>query len=179
MLFFTDPVRTPYPERAVSKLPRGAAIVYRAFGAATALSVGQRLSVLSRRRGVLFFVGASPALAVALRADGLHLPERHSGRAGDIRRLARRFIVTAAAHDFPSALRAQRSGAQAVVISPVFPSASPSAGAPLGPRRISRMARALDTPVIALGGVDANTIKTLARTGVVGIAAIAGIIAKT
>jgi thiamine-phosphate pyrophosphorylase len=179
LLFFTDPIRTPHPEQALSQLPRGSAIVYRAFNAADALPVGRRLAVLSRQRGVLFFVGASAPLAIALRADGLHLPQRLSTRAGDIRRLGRRFIVTAAAHDIPSALRAQRSGVQAVVISPVFSSASPSAGKPLGPRRISRMVRALNAPVIGLGGIDMNTVKALQHTGVLGIAAIGGVASKT
>ena len=124
----------------------------------------------------MFFVGASARLAVALRADGLHLPQRMVGRAGDIRRLARRFIITAAAHDRPAALRAHRSGIRAVVVSPIFPSSSPSAGRPLGPRRFARLARGLDIPAYALGGVDASSGRTLSQTGAVGVAAIGGVI---
>ncbi|HET9185321.1 MAG TPA: hypothetical protein VFN82_04185, partial [Solirubrobacterales bacterium] len=33
LLFFTDPVRTPDAEALAERLPRGAAIVFRAFGA--------------------------------------------------------------------------------------------------------------------------------------------------
>ena len=176
LLFFTDPVRTPDPERILGRLPRGAGVVYRAFGAPEAVATGRRLAALSRRRGLVFFVGASAALAVAGRADGLHLPQRLSGRTGDIRRLSRRFIVTAAAHDLPAALRARRSGVTALVVSPVFPSASPSAGRPLGPRRFAALIRLAATPAFALGGVDATTIKALSGTTAVGVAAVGGLV---
>ena len=175
MLFFTDPERTPHPERALARLPRGAAIVYRAFGAADAIQVGRRLAIQSRRRGVLFFVGASVPLAIALRADGLHLPQRMSGRGGDIRRLGRRFIITAAAHALPAALDARRSGVNAVVVSSVFPSASPSAGKPIGPRRFATFVRRLDIAVYGLGGIDARTVSGLGLTGAAGVAAVGGV----
>ncbi|HLZ83598.1 MAG TPA: thiamine phosphate synthase, partial [Caulobacteraceae bacterium] len=132
LLFFTDPVRTPYPENVLARLPRGSGIVFRAFGAADALEKARRLARLARRRGVAFFVGADVVLAIAARADGVHLPERLAGRPGDNQRLRRRFIVTAAAHGLPAARLARRAGVDAIVLSPVFPSASPSAGRPLG-----------------------------------------------
>jgi thiamine-phosphate pyrophosphorylase len=175
LLFFTDPLRTPDPERALARLPRGAAIIYRAFGAVDAIPVGRRLAILSRRRGVLFFVGASIPLAIALHADGLHLPQRLARRAGDIRRLSRRFMITAAAHDFPAALRARRSGVDAVVVSAVFPSESPSAGKPIGPRRFATIVRRLDLAVYGLGGIDARTIRRLGLTGAAGVAAVGGV----
>jgi len=33
LLFFTDPARTPDPAADAANLPKGAAVVYRAFGA--------------------------------------------------------------------------------------------------------------------------------------------------
>jgi thiamine-phosphate pyrophosphorylase len=175
LLFFTDPERTPNPERTLVRLPRGAGVVYRAFGDVKAVATGRRLAVLSRRRGLVFFVGASAALAVAVGADGLHLPQRLSGRAGDIRRLRRRFLVTAAAHDLPAALRAKHAGVRALVVSSVFPSDSPTAGRPLGPRRLAALIRRLNAPVYALGGVNAATVLRLGRTGAIGVAGVGGL----
>ena len=172
LLFFTDPGRTPNPEPIVARLPRGAGVVYRTFGAPDALARGRRIATLARRRGVIFLVGADVALAVALRADGLHLPQRMSGRAGLIRRLGHRFLITAAAHDLASARRARRAGVRAVVISPVFPSASPSAGRPLGIRRFATLVRGADLPVYALGGVNPRTAARLIGTRASGIAAV-------
>src|SRR5271165_1680527 len=82
LLFFTDPLRTPFPEQVLARLPRGAGIVFRAFGAADASTRARRLATLARRRGVRFFVGADVTLAIAARADGIHFPERLAYRPG-------------------------------------------------------------------------------------------------
>ena len=176
MLFFTDPERTPHPEDIVARLPRGSAVVFRVFGAAGALVQGRRLRRTASRRGVLFLVGADAALATALRADGVHLPQRLAGRAGVVRALGRRFLVTAAAHDLPAALRARRAGARALVMSPVFPSASPSAGKALGTLAFASLVRRAGAPVYALGGVNVRTARRLANSGAVGLAAIEGLL---
>jgi thiamine-phosphate pyrophosphorylase len=114
-------------------------------------------------------VGADARLARRLGADGVHLPERLARCA---RTLPRHFIVTAAAHSLPAALRARRAGAQAVIVSPVFPSASPSAGRAMGSLALAKLVRGSRAPVYALGGVNADNIKKLKMTGVVGAAAV-------
>ncbi len=162
--------------RVVERLPRGAAVVYRAFGAADALERGRRLGRIARSRGVLLLVGADPGLAARLRADGVHLPQRLAARRGAVLALRRRFLVTAAAHDLPAALKARRAGIDAIVVSPVFASRSPSAGRPLGPRAFAVLSRRAALPVYALGGVNASTARRLGRSGAVGLAAIDGLI---
>ena len=172
MLFFTDPRRTPDPERSLAALPRGSGIVFRAFGAPDALILGRRLARLARRRGVVFLVGADVALAVALRADGIHLPERALNRPGFNRQLLRRFVLTAAAHGLPAVRRARLSGVDAIVVSPVFSSASASAGKPLGPMKFAELIRAAGVPVYGLGGVNPGSARRLLLSGAMGIAAV-------
>ena len=152
--------------------------MFRAFGCGEALSIGLRLANVARQRNVCFLVGADAALATRLRADGVHLPERMGGRPGAIRRLQERFLVTAAAHSLPAAIRAARAGVDAIVISPVFESGSPSAGRALGPRAAATLVRLVKTPVYALGGVGLTTAKRLKLTGVAGFAAIESLVAK-
>jgi thiamine-phosphate pyrophosphorylase len=177
MLFFTDPRRTPDPGAIVKRLPRGSAVVFRAFGAPTATVEGQALARRAHGRGVLFFVGADAALAAKAGADGLHLPERHARRAGVIRALKRRYIVTAAAHSRPAVLRAARAGVDAVIVSPVFPSESPSAGRALGARAFAALIRGGGAPALALGGVNINTVSRLAHTNARGFACIEAFLA--
>ncbi|MDB5480575.1 MAG: thiE [Caulobacteraceae bacterium] len=172
LLFFTDPARTPFPEHVLAQLPRGSAIVFRAFGDPDALAKARRLAQFARRRGVWFFVGADVNLAIRARADGVHLPERLAHRGGCNRRLRQRFLLTAAAHGLPAARLARRAGVEAIVLSPVFPSASPSAGRPLGVRRFAVLVRAAGAPCYALGGVNAHTVRALWGSGAVGAAAV-------
>ena len=62
------------------------------------------------------------------------------------------------------------------MISPAFPSASPSAGRPLGALRFSLLARAARVPAYALGGVDAHTIRRLQLGPAIGVAMIGGLL---
>lgn len=168
LLYFTDPQRTPDPEAIAARLPRGSAVVYRAFGAADAQAVALRLKAIARRRGLMLLIGADEALAARVGADGIHLPERLAHRAPRIRARRPGWLITAAAHS----PRAARARVDAVVVSAIFPSNSASAGKPLGPNRLAGLVRVAASPVYALGGVNAVTAARLLSTGVVGIAGV-------
>jgi thiamine-phosphate pyrophosphorylase len=174
LVLVTDPARTPDPVALAATLPRGAAVIYRAFGAEDALTTGLALRAVTTARGVLLLVGADEALAAKLSADGLHLPER---RLRDLPRLrARRpeWILTVAAHSARALRSAERAGADAVLLSAVFPSLSPSAASSLGPLRFAAMIGSVEPPVLALGGVTGRTAPRLLGTGCAGLAAIDG-----
>lgn len=121
----------------------------------------------------MFLVGADPRLAAALRADGVHLPERLVRLAPRLRRARPGWILTGAAHGAAALGRAKRAGLDAALLSPAFQSRSPSAGVPLGPVRFSRLARRAGLPVYALGGVTEKTAPRVA--GAAGLAAVDGV----
>ena len=167
LLVFTDPVRTPDVEALAAILGPGQALVYRAYGAPESEAVARRLLRLARQRGFLLLIGADYRLAARIGAHGVHLPERLAHLAPRARGQGR--IVTAAAHS-PRALRAK--GLDAVVLSAIFPSASPSAGPPIGALKLALLVRRDASPVYALGGVTAHTVPALLRTGIIGLAGI-------
>lgn len=172
LLVFTDPRRTPDVENLAAGVPKGSALVYRAFGAEDALSTALRLREITARRGALLLIGADDRLARQAEADGVHLPQRLAWR---LPRLLARFgawHVTAAAHSLAAARKGLRLGADAVVLSTVFPSVSPSAGAPMGPAAFARAVRRLRGPVYALGGVNMQTITELQGSGAAGVAVV-------
>lgn len=172
LLFFTDPQRVPDPESVAERLPAGAGIVYRAFDAEDAIERGRRLRAIATERGLLLLVGAHPGLAEGVRADGLHMPERLSAEIPRLRAEHSRWLITVAAHDRGALQAAERGGADAVVVSPIFPSNSPSAGEPLGVEGLKDLVATTSLPVYALGGVRARTVSRLIGSGIVGIAAV-------
>ncbi|HLY78226.1 MAG TPA: thiamine phosphate synthase [Caulobacteraceae bacterium] len=176
LFFFTDPARTPDPEAVIRCLPRGAGVVYRAFGDTAAVAKGRRMVRAARRRGLLVLAGADAALAARIGADGVHLPERTAVRALGVRQARPTWIVTAAAHSEAAIVRARRSGADAVFLSPVFTSASPSAGPPLGHLRFAALTVGARIPVFALGGVNPTTIRSLKGSGASGVAAVEAVL---
>jgi len=151
--FVTDPVRTPDPLATVNRLPRGMGVIWRHFGESTRLATGLALARACRRRGLVLLVANDPALANRIGAAGVHWPERQ------LRAVRPRWpgmIETAAAHSRAAIARACARGVDAVLLSAVFPSRSPSAGPPLGPIRFNRLCRAAPLPVYALGGIGAE-----------------------
>lgn len=170
LLFFTDPERTPDIEDAARRLPRGSAIVYRSFGAADAETRARGLVAIARRRGLLLLIGADAALAAKVGADGVHLPERLAHRARRLKRPG--WIVTAAAHSALAARRGLACGADAVVVSAIFASNSPSAGPPIGPLRLAQLVRTTGGAVYGLGGINSKTARRLMPAGLVGLAAV-------
>jgi len=172
LLFFTDPIRTPDPETIARRLPDGAAVVFRAFGAPDAAERGARLAAIARAGGLKLLIGADDALAQRLGADGVHLPERLAHRARRLKATHPGWIVTAAAHSAAAARRALACGADAAVVSAVFPSHSASAGLAMGPIRLAILVRRVRGPVYALGGVTHEKARLLKDAGLMGLAAV-------
>jgi thiamine-phosphate pyrophosphorylase len=165
LLFLTDPDRTPDPVAALQRLPRRAdknlAVIYRHFGHPGRVQIARKLKSLCVKRGWLLLIGADPALAACIRADGVHLPERLAGAAHALKRRRPNWIVTAAIHGPKAARRAR--GADALLMSPVFPTDSASAkGKKIWRRRgLARVAARATPPVYALGGINSKTINYL------------------
>jgi thiamine-phosphate pyrophosphorylase len=174
LILVTDPERTPDPVVLAGRLPRRSGVVFRSFGRAGGDETAHQLAVVARRRGLLLLIGAD-----ALRAPGagVHLPERLAHRAAVLKRGRPGVVVTVAAHSLAALIRARRAGADAVLLSAVFQSGSPTAGRPLGPVRFASLVRRAGLPVYALGGVKTDNARRLLGSGAVGLAMVGGLVA--
>jgi thiamine-phosphate pyrophosphorylase len=168
----TDTERQGDPLAAAKLLPRGSMIILRDYDYADRMQLAADLAKECRRRGLKFLVAASPELAARVRADGVHWPEAlaHRAMAWRIRRTT--WFITVAAHSLPAIRRACQFGADAVLLSPVFPTRTHTGAALLGPGRFARLARDAGVPVYALGGISPDTARRLNASGAVGLASI-------
>lgn len=150
-------------ESTLARLPRGSALVFRHYhlpDAARRLRF-DRLQRIARVYGIAI-IGAR--LPQGWGADGVYgSPREVAGHKG---------LRLATAHSLAEIGDAVRAGADAVLLSPVFPTRSHPGGAVLGPVRFLGMARQSPIPVIALGGM---TPRRAARLPVHGWAAIDGL----
>ncbi len=173
LLFLTDPERTPRPWEIAARMPPGSGVIHRGFGRPEALDEARRLRAVTRQRGMTLLIGLNVELADAIDADGVHLPERSLSAAYALSGRRPAWILSGAVHSVEAALAAR--DLDAVLLSPVFPAGGASAAKPaLGAVKL-RKASAGPTPVIALGGVTAETVSSLAETGCAGVAAIGGV----
>lgn len=166
----TDRARLPEPLQAVRALPPGAAVIFRDYDAPDRWQRAAALAAFCRQRGLKFLVAGDLALARRVRADGIHWPEGLLPARATAPRA--RGLVTAAAHDARAIRRAGLARVDAILLSPVFPTASPDRMRALGPVRFASLVRQSTVPVYALGGVNDQTARRLAGTGAIGIAAI-------
>jgi len=110
-----------------------------------------------------------PKLAAGLGADGVHLP---SSRLVEIEEACSLDLYTiASTHNQEEAFRAQDLGADAVTLSPLFP--SPGKGPALGLESFQEIVKKLEIPVIALGGIiGEERILQAMNAGAAGFASI-------
>lgn len=178
LLFFTDPERTPRPWETAARLPAGSGVVYRHFGAADAPETAARLRGVTREAGVRLLIGLDDALAEAVGADGVHMPERAQDRAAALKAAHPGWIVTGAVHGVVWGVEAL----DAVVLSPLFAAGGASSvRPPLGVEAFAALATRLKTrlnqPAYALGGINAENAASLIGCGACGIAGVDGIVA--
>ncbi len=155
---------------AAVRLPKGrGGIVFRHYrtepAARRALFMALR-AIAWRRRLVLLLAGSARD-AAAWRADGVH------GRDG--RRTVWPLIRSRAVHDAREAVAARRAGADICFVSPLFPTRSHPGADALGRLPFAALARQVDAPVMALGGVRRKHRPMLGGIGADGWAAIDGL----
>lgn len=138
-------------ERAMDRLPRGSGLIFRHYH----LSPHARrarfttLKRKARQRGHVVVLAADARTAKSWGAAGVYgAPDRVS-RAHGLLRLA-------TVHKLREIAGAHRARAHAVLLSPVFATASHPGGASLGPVRWRLLAARAYVPVIALGGMTAR-----------------------
>ena len=155
----------------VNRLPHGFGVIWRHFGSPSRLATGLALARACRRRGLILLVANDPALAARIGAAGVHWPER---QLKGIRPKKSGWIETAAAHSRAAIAHAAARGVDAVLVSAVFPSNSPTAGPALGALRFRRLTQSASLPVYALGGINAGNAAR-AMHNAAGWAAIEGV----
>ncbi|WP_149539850.1 thiamine phosphate synthase [Siccirubricoccus phaeus] len=168
----SDAARLPDPLPLAARLPPGAAVVARDLPAPRLAA----LAALARRRRLQLLVAAEGRLALR-HAAGLLLPDRRPTRHLLPFLLARRpgRALLVAAHGRSGLARARRLHAEAVLLSPAFPTLSHPGAPALGPLRWAALAARAGRPVLALGGVTGRSARRLPRR-TAGLAAIGGFV---
>ena len=126
---------------------------------------------LTKSYGAMLFINSRPDVAVAVGADGVHLPENDVPPRA-IKELFPELLVGRSTHSPESARKAQEEGADFVVFGPVFKTASHPTTKPAGLGALKKTCRDINIPVFALGGVTWEKAKACYKNGAYGIAGI-------
>ncbi|MDQ3321411.1 MAG: thiamine phosphate synthase [Acidobacteriota bacterium] len=129
---------------------------------------------IASRTETKILVNARADIALAARADGVHLTARSLAVKIIRRNFPPDFIVGASVHSNEEAEIARRQAADFVTFSPIFPTPDKEKfGAPQGLEKLREVCERLKPfPIIALGGIDENNYKSVLENGASGFAAI-------
>jgi thiamine-phosphate pyrophosphorylase len=171
LVLVTDDLRLSDPFAAARALPPGSLVIVRARDAKRRAELAAQLRSIAWARGLILLIADDPALARAVGAGGLHLPEARAREAAHWRAKNPGWLITAAAHSLGAVLRARH--ADAVLLSPVFATDSHKDAPALSATRARLIARGVTMPVFALGGITAGNAALLGFFA--GIAAISAL----
>ena len=140
---------------------------------ALAVSLRER----ARAAGVPFVVNDRIDVALAVLADGVHLPATSFSPGNARRLLGPDALIGVSTHGLDEAGGAQRMGADFIVCGPIFDTPSKRAfGPPVGLEALAEVTRAISIPVLAIGGITAEQAPATRGCGVHGIAVISAIL---
>ena len=170
--------RQTLPEQVEAALKGGATCVQlreKELDGAAFLEEAKVLAALCRRYGVPLIINDNVEVALASGADGVHVGQDDL-TVEQVRRLAGgRLIVGGSAHSGEQALAAQAGGADYLGVGAVFATATKSDAHVLPRETLAEICRAVDIPVVAIGGIGEDNLLQLAGTGVDGAALVSAI----
>lgn len=130
-----------------------------------------------RPHGVICLVNDRLQVALAVGADGGHVGATDLPVAAARRVLGPAGILGATCRDATAARCAVRAGATYLGVGPAYATTTKGGlPSPLGPEGVGAVARAVPgTPIVAIGGVTADTVAELLRAGATAVAVVGAV----
>ena len=146
----------------------------RAMPAGEMLDMARRLKTITRGKALLI-VNDRVDVAIAAEADGVQLPE--DGLAAIVARglIGKYSVLGRSVHGVDAAVQAGREGAEFVIAGTIYKSPSKPDAKPVGPGLISDITKAVNLPVVAVGGITAANVSEVVQAGAAGVAVISAI----
>lgn len=134
------------------------------------------VSRLARARDVRVLVNDRIDVALAARAHGVHLAARSLPPTVARGLLEPWQVLGVSVHSVDEALRAARDGADYLTFGHVYPTWSHEGEPARGSRMLAEVVEAVDLPVLAIGGVNAERVDEVLATGCAGVAVISAVL---
>ncbi len=139
--------------------------------------LGLYLRELTRRFDAGLVVNGDAALALALDADGVHLPQ--DGLPVDACRklLKPHMLIGLSTHTIEEAKEGEKRGADFITFGPVYHTPSKARyGAPVGVESLRAVCAAVRLPIFALGGIRQDRVEEVLSAGAAGVALISAVL---
>ena len=149
------------------------------LGTKKLLQEAKDIKELCKKYHVPFVINDNVDIAIAVDADGVHVGQKDM-EAGNVRELiGRDKILGVSVQTVRQAILAEKAGADYLGVGAVFHTGSKADADYVSHETLKAICKAVNIPVIAIGGISTDNIMELAGSGIVGIAVISGIFAQS
>lgn len=135
------------------------------------MAYASKVCALAHNFGVKVIVNERTDIALAIQADGVHLPERglppHAVKA-----LRHSLLVGVSVHSIQKAQQAENEGADSLLFGPIFETASKPGMVPQGLPQLANIVKKVSIPVYAVGGISHFNYQQCLDAGAKGVAGI-------
>lgn len=139
------------------------------------LQEAKDICALCREYGVPFIVNDNVEVAIACKADGVHVGQEDM-EAGRVRKLiGEDMILGVSAHTVEEARKAVENGADYLGLGSVFPTNTKSDVDVMQRETLQAICSAVDVPIVAIGGINRDNLSSLKGSGVDGVALVSAI----
>ncbi|TAN60076.1 thiamine phosphate synthase [bacterium] len=138
----------------------------------------EALREVTLKHGALLIINGRADVAIAVKADGVHLGQTDYSPNDILPFVPKGFIVGVSTHSKEEAIKAEKDGAHYITFGPVWPTPSKAGyGKPVGIEKLREVVKSVTIPVFAIGGVKKQNVNTALISEAHGIAIISAIIA--
>jgi thiamine-phosphate pyrophosphorylase len=134
------------------------------------------LRKLTKEFNAVFIVNDHADISLAVNADGVHLGQDDLA-IGEARKIiGKDKIIGISTHNLEQAIEAEKEGADYIGFGPVFYTVTKDAGIPKGTEMLQEIKREVRIPVVAIGGINIENIRSVLDTGVDAVAVASAIL---
>lgn len=137
----------------------------------------REMKKLSKKYKVPFVINDNIEVALAVDADGVHIGQDDMSVEEARKLLGEDKIIGVSAHNVEEAIKAQKGGADYLGVGAVCATSTKKDANVVSKEEIKKICHTVEIPVVAIGGIKKENIKTLEGTDVDGVAVVSAIFA--
>lgn len=141
--------------------------------------LAKELKPVCQKYGVPFIINDNVDIALAVDADGVHVGQDDTAVTAARRLLGENKIIGTSVHNLAEAHKAVADGADYIGCGAVFGSSTKTDAGFLGLKAFGEICKAVNIPVVAIGGICKENILQLSGTGTGGVAVVSAILAQS